>query len=107
MSRFGVTTFNRLPILVFDVQVREDGSLHVLSKSHTIDAKRLAWLLNPNPPEILVIGLGWDDGAKVATDFLAPAGTKVIAVNTDEAIELYNSLKARGARVAIHVHSTC
>ena len=34
-------------------------------------------------------------------------GIKVLAVPTDEALPLYNSLKDQGVRVAIHVHSTC
>ena len=58
-------------------------------------------------PEVLIVGVGWESTAKVASSFHPPSGTKLLVLPTDEAIATYNSLKAEGVRVAIHVHSTC
>jgi len=107
ISRFGVTTYERIPLPYFDVQVRADGAFRVVAKSHDIDGERLAWLLTPQSPQVLVVGLGWEDSGRLASAFRAPAGTEVLALRTGEAIATYNALRARGTRVAIHVHSTC
>jgi hypothetical protein len=66
-----------------------------------------AWLLGPRPPEVLVIGVGWEEAARLAVEFRPPEGTRIITVGSGEAISTYNALKARGTRVAIHLHSTC
>jgi hypothetical protein len=106
-SRFGLTTYARVPIPVIDVQVRGDGAFRPVLRSHAIDDARLRWLLSREPPEVLIVGVGWESTAKVASTFHPPDGTKLLVLPTDEAIATYNSLKADGVRVAIHVHSTC
>ena len=106
ISHYGVTTYSRLPVPVFDLQVRDDGATRWVWKTHDIDADRLAWILQ-SKPQVLIVGLGWSGSARAAKDLKAPAETKVMAVPTDEALSLFNSLREQGVRVAIHVHSTC
>ena len=72
VCRFGVTTYNRIPVPVLDVQVRADGAIRVVFKTHSIDAQRLAWLLSGRPPEVLVVGIGWDSGAELASQAKTP-----------------------------------
>ena len=107
ISRFGLTTYSRVPFPVIDVQVRDDGAFRPVLRTHAIDAARLRWLLSRRAPEVLIVGVGWESTAKVASAFRPPDGTKLLVLPTDEAIATYNSLKADGVRVAIHVHSTC
>jgi hypothetical protein len=109
--RFGVstdmlTTYNRLPYPLVDVQVRSDGATRVVAKSHKIGAEQLAWLAQPEP-EVLIIASGWQGDAR-ATGW--PAGltrTRVLTLRTGEALRQFNALREQGVRVAIHVHSTC
>jgi hypothetical protein len=106
ISQFGITTYRRVPLPYTDLQVRADGSLRVVTKSHQVDRERLAWLLTPQAPEFLVIATGWRSGVHPEGS-LSPAGTTVIALPTPAALTKYNALRKQGLRVAIHVHSTC
>lgn len=107
LSRFGVTTYSRLPIPILDMQVRQDGALRVLFKTHDINSARLTWLLSGKAPAVLIVGLGWDEASRLSKDFRPPTGTTVVALPTEAALALFNSLRNEGVRVAIHVHSTC
>ena len=107
ISRFGVTTYSRVPIPYVDVQVRADGAFRPILKSHQIDASRLGWLLDNRAPEVLVVAVGWRNAAHLVDGFRPPDGTRLMVLSTADAIDVYNSLKAQGVRVAIHVHSTC
>jgi hypothetical protein len=107
LSRFGLTTYARVPFPVIDVQVRADGVFRPVFRSHAIDGGRLNWLLTEAHPQVLVVGVGWEGTAKVASEFRPPAGTRLLVLPTDQALDAYNTLKAEGVRVAIHVHSTC
>ena len=106
ISQYGVTTYARVPLPILDVQVRADGAFRLVSKTHDIDAQRLAWLLE-SKPQILIVGLGWTGAARITGRPIAAPDIRIIAVPTDEALPLYNSLKEQSVRVAIHVHSTC
>jgi hypothetical protein len=107
LSQFGVTTYNRVPVPYFDLQVRADGATRWILKTHYPTAATLAWLVTPTRPDVLVVGLGWRSGVRLDGTLSTLAGLTVRAVPTDEALSLYNSLKAQGVRVAIHLHSTC
>jgi hypothetical protein len=107
LSRFGVTTYSRVPIPVVDVLVREDGAVRVSRKSHDLGAQHLAWLVAGRAPAVLVVGVGWDEAAHLATDFRAPPSTRVVVLPTPEALTYFNALRDAGVRVAIYVHSTC
>lgn len=106
-SRFAVTTYSRVPIPLVDVLIRQDGAVRAALKSHDLGAQRLAWLVASPAPEVLVVGLGWEEAAHLAGDFRAPPGTRVVALPTPDALAYFNSLRDQGVRVAIYVHSTC
>jgi hypothetical protein len=107
LSQFGVTTFNRVPVPYVDLQVRSDGAIRWVAKTHDPDAAVFACLVSSRKPEVIVVALGWQSGVQAGNGFPSLAGIKVLAVPTDEALPLYNLLKDQGVRVAIHVHSTC
>jgi hypothetical protein len=108
ISRFGLTTYSRIPIPILDVRVRQDGAIRLAFKSHDLGRNRLTWLVEgPTPPEVLVVGVGWEESAHVSTDFKPPLGTRVEALPTPDALLRFNALRAQGVRVAIYVHSTC
>jgi len=83
-QRFGIstqafTTYNRLSLPMVDLQVRGDGAMRLVSKSHKVDAEQLDSLTQ----------------------------VQVLTLRTGEALKKFNSLREQGVRVAIHVHSTC
>ena len=106
ISRYGITTFNRLPVPLMDLQVRADGSMRVRLKTHDITADRLRWLTEGSP-SVLIIAVGWEESARVSSDVALPEGGKVLILPTEAALSTFNALQQRRVRVAIHVHSTC
>ena len=64
ISRHGLTTFNRIPIPLLDLQVRDDGAVRCRWKSHDITADRLK-RLTATKPAVLIIGVGWEGSARV------------------------------------------
>jgi hypothetical protein len=86
--------------------VRADGSFRLVGKSHSLGHDRLAWLLSPREPEVLIVALGWRSSAHLDID-PSELGIQVAALPTPAALARYNELRRRGVRVAIHVHSTC
>lgn len=107
ISRFGLTTYSRMPLPVVDLQVRGDGTVRWVSKSHDLDAKALSWLTNEPKPDIVIVALGWRGAMRTPDKLESSLGTRVIALPTGEALSLYNSLRDGGTRVAIHIQSTC
>lgn len=109
-SGYGLTTFSRIPIPVRDIQVRADGSLKFVSKTHELNLRDLDWLVG-DKPEVLIIATGWDGFLRIQTDIinrpLNPQAPKLKLMKTGEALNLFNELTQAGTRVAIHVHSTC
>jgi hypothetical protein len=107
ISGFGLTTYSRLPLPAVDLQVRSDATLRWVTKSHDVDATTLAWLTSEQKPDVLIIALGWRGAMRTPDNLEASLGIPFIALPTDKALSLYNSLRDAGKRVAIHVHSTC
>ena len=105
ISRYGLTTFNRVPIPAADLQVRSDGETRWVWKRHILDDSTLAWPLS-RPASVLIIGRGWRDGVR-PPQLSLPPGTELLFLPSGEALREYNALKARGISVAIHFHSTC
>lgn len=101
-----LTTFNRLPVPLADLQVRTDGTMRMVGKSHQIPVEQLAWLAKPQP-EVLIIASGWQGDARPAGPLQNVKGTKILTMRTGQALELFNTLWQQGVRVAIHVHSGC
>ena len=106
MSTQMLTTYNRLPLPLVDMQVRSDGAMRVVEKVHKIGADQLVWLATPEPAVLIMAG-GWQGDARVAGQLEGLKRTKVLTLRTGEALALFNSLREQGVHVAIHVHSTC
>ncbi len=105
-SGFAFTTFDRIPRPVSDLQIRADGEVRTVEKTHSLDYESVAWLLEPEP-EVLIIALGWDRVVRPSDRVKAIRSCALHLLPSGEAAELYNELKDRGVRVAIHYHSTC
>ncbi len=109
-GRFGwstsmLTTYNRAPLPFVDLQVRGDGAMRVVGKSHEVDEARLAWLLDPRP-DVLIIAVGWRADVRIKGPLARFGQTKLLVLPTGKALKVFNSLREKGVRVAIHVHST-
>ena len=103
---FSYTTYNALPLPTTDFQVRSDGRMRVVWKTHDLTFDRIAWLLEPMP-EILIIATGWDGVTRPDDKILHYKGCELLVLQNKEAIERFNEMKKAGKRVAIHYHSTC
>ncbi|MGD0091640.1 MAG: hypothetical protein ABSE73_17120 [Planctomycetota bacterium] len=103
---FGYATYGAWPRVISDFQVRADGNVRKVEKTHQLSFERIEWLLDSNP-EVLIIALGWD-GVTTPDDRIREyKGCEVHILRNKEAIDLFNRLKHSGKRVAIHYHSTC
>lgn len=103
---FGYTVYGVIPYPASDLQVRCDGASRTVEKIHSLSLEEVKWLLEP-PPEVLIIATGWSGVTKVGDGIRKIEGCEVKILETGEARELFNTLKAKGVRVAIHYHSTC
>src|SRR5882724_6628927 len=104
--RFGVTTYNSVPRPITDLQIRADGAVRTVGKTHDLTMDRIEWLLAPKP-DVLIIGIGWDGKTVPRPEVVEMKSYSVQILKTGEAIKLFNELKGNGKRVAIHIHSTC
>ena len=104
--RFGLAVYSACPYPLSDLQIRSDGQLRKVDKTHDIRMETLAWLLE-SKPDVLIVATGWSGTAKVVDDLQALPGVDVHILKTGEAKRLYNQLRKSGSKVAIHYHSTC
>ena len=106
LHSFGFTVYNALPLPVVDVQIRADGAMRTVSKTHDLALENVRWLLVDNPTN-LIVSTGWQNVLKPRRELAEVSTTAVEFLTTDKAIRRFNELKNAGERVAIHVHSTC
>lgn len=104
--RYALTTYNCIPRLVSDLQIRSDGSRRTVPKTHDLRFELVQWLLEPKP-EVLIISLGWDGVVQPDERIRGHKDCALHLLKNREAIDLFNQLKKSGRRVAIHLHSTC
>ena len=104
--RFGLTTYSSVPYPGFDIQVRGDGDVRRVQKTHELKLSEIEWLLDPRP-DVLIISTGWQGAVRVGDDISQLDQCAVEMLNTGEAIQRYRELKKRRKKVSIHVHSTC
>ena len=96
----------REDVLVFPTRVlprwwRKEGHLLQLEDLKELLAER---------PEALVVGTGAYGGMRVteeASQAIQGQGINLVAVPTKEAVSIFNSLHAKGKRVAGAFHLTC
>jgi|ERR1051325_4942163 hypothetical protein len=105
-SCYAFTTYNVLPRFVTDLQIRSDGAVRKVAKTHDVQFELVEWLLE-SQPEVLIIAIGWDGVAQPEERIRAIPRTEVRVLKNLEAIRDFNRLKREGRRVSIHFHSTC
>jgi hypothetical protein len=103
---FAYTTYGACPRPISDFQVRADGGIRNVDKTHQLAFEQIQWLLDPKP-DVLIIALGWDGVTTPDRRIQEYDGCELHILKNQEAIELFNRLKRAGKRVAIHYHSTC
>lgn len=103
---YAYTTYGAWPRPLSDLQIRADGSVRKVAKTHELAFEQIEWLLETKP-EVLIIALGWDGVTKPDDRLRAHQGCETHLLKNKEAIELFNRLKRAGKQVAIHYHSTC
>ena len=89
----------------FDLKIQDDGSLSIREKSHFVsldEAKELA----DEKPDVLIIGIGYDEMVEVDERILN-SSIKVEILETSKAIERFNELKDEGREVSAIIHPTC
>lgn len=104
--RFAVTTYNCIPYPATDIQVRADGQVRRVEKTHRLELPAVQWLLD-SQPDVLIISTGWQGVVNVAEAITQIKRCRVEVLKTDEPIDRFGQLKKEGKKVAIHVHSTC
>lgn len=106
LSVFGITTYNRIPYILSDIQVRTDGTVRRIQRTHLVQQAEIHWLLE-SLPDVVIIATGWSGETDVSLEIhqLTPCAVEVH--KTLSALFRYNQLKNEGKKVAIHVHSTC
>jgi hypothetical protein len=82
LSQYGLTTYNRFPLPGVDFQVRSGGSFRWVSKTNEPNAQHLAWLLEPNLPEVVILSLGWSRSVREPSDWVLANGTRLIPSST-------------------------
>jgi len=105
-SCFGYTAYNSIPRPVTDPQIRSDGKLRYVRKTHDLGLAQVAWLLEPRP-DVLVVSIGWSSVVQVRPELTSLPDVEVRILPTGAALDAFNSLTLAGRAVAIHVHSTC
>ncbi|NOX99487.1 MAG: hypothetical protein GXP30_07130 [Verrucomicrobia bacterium] len=103
---FACVTYGGIPRLISDLQVRSDGEIRKVEKTHDLKMENVRWLLE-SKPDILIIATGQDGVTQPSEKIENIQNCEIIILKTDEAVKLYNKLKDEKKSVAIHVHSTC
>jgi hypothetical protein len=88
------------------MQVRPDGAIRKIAKTHQLSLNHVQWLLDAKP-EVLIVAIGWDGVTDPESRIREYRECEVHILRNRDAIELYNRLKRSGRKVAIHYHSTC
>lgn len=104
--RYALTTYNGIPRLLSDLQIRADGAVRRVAKTHDLTMERISWLTTEKP-DVLIVSIGWDGVVRPDEAVRVIKGCEVHILKNKEAIELFNRLKKAGKRVALHFHSTC
>ena len=104
--RFGLTVYGSVPYPACDIQVRADGTVRRVAKTHDLRLSAVQWLRQPRP-EVLIIATGCQGAVEVGREIHDLKNCTVETLRTREAIERFRELKKHGKKVAIHIHSTC
>jgi len=101
---FGWTVIGAQPVPGFDVVVPVRGAPWFHYKDHSFHPTDLRPVARH--ARVVVIGTGWQEGARVPPDVEEDVDARVIAKSTGEAIKTYNRLLNQGYRVGLLLHTT-
>lgn len=105
-ERFGWTVVGVVPVPVLDITIDAEGRLGFRSKTHEISASEIRRLAGTGARTV-VVGVGWDEVARVTAEATEIEGVEIITLPTPEAHEEFNRRRRAGNRVALISHSTC
>ena len=105
-ARFGLVVYGIIPVPALDVTIGPRGALWFRDKSHLITREEIDDLISPEV-EVVIIGTGWQGGARVEPSVKEIEGPEIRIELTPDAYELYNRLKKEGRVVVLLAHSTC
>ena len=103
---YAFTVYNAVPRPLSDLQIRSNGQVRKIAKTHSLNVEQLGWLME-DKPDVVIISIGWDGVVEVADGVKQLPNAEIHILKNKEAKALFNSLKKAGRRVAIHYHSTC
>lgn len=102
--------YSQVIIYGSNIEEREEGLLREkFGTTHKILDEEIYKLLSDNPA-IIIIGNGFDGALQVDKTFikeLESEGKELHILNTKEAVELFNKLRAKGKMVNALIHTTC
>ena len=115
-NSYGITVYKGIPLLFFDVMIKENGFFRFVDKKHDFNTRDLKTIYHYST-DILLIGSG-DKGLggngfpeKQMTQFVFNAvkmrPLQVIILKTPDACKKYNQLKKEGYNVLFIIHNTC
>lgn len=102
---YGVLTYDTLPSVFKDIEIRVDGNSRSVPKAVLVTEKSLMWLLEEHP-DVIIIGNGWQGHEEAKVSLSEKGATKIQVMKNSDAIELYRLYKKTGRRVALYLHST-
>ena len=112
----GLTVYNGIPILFFDVMIFADGGFRLVDKKHYFN-NRDQEFFKRQPADILLISSGSQGNGGHGFPKEEPVQfiynqhwqqpTQVIILENEEACRLFNRLKKEGKRVLFILHNTC
>ncbi len=105
-ARFGLTVYGLIPVPSLDITIGAHGGLWFRDKSHWISLQEVQPLLTEDV-DVLVIGTGWQDMARVDPAIHELEGVEIHSLPTPQAFELFNRYRSEGKRVVIIAHATC
>ncbi|MFQ5711220.1 MAG: MTH938/NDUFAF3 family protein [Candidatus Geothermarchaeales archaeon] len=103
---FGFTVYSALPLPYFDLKIHADGLPSIREKSHYVSLEEAEDLIYEKP-DVLIIGVGYDELVEVDERLLNSTGIDLEVLETPEAVKRFNELRDGGKRVTAIMHSTC
>lgn len=105
-AQFGLVVYRIIPIPYADITVSATHGLELRKKSHSIQVKEITSLEGPYT-ELYIIGIGWNERAKVVGELPKWIKDKVVILPNQEAIKLFNEKVKEQKEVALLLHTTC
>ncbi len=93
-------------LIVFEDEVHAPW---VRRQGHSLTAEDLQWVLS-RKPDVILVGTGAVGALSVPQkiiDELSEQGVKLVALQTEAAVDAYNERTQKGERVAACLHLTC